>query len=371
MRRAPPNATDPVTLRLQKATALHRAGKLDAASAEYRRVLKRVPGHPLAISGRAMVAYARGKTALALDTLMQVAPTLQSDPGFLMNLGTVQTANEQWDVAEASFRQAIALQPDYADPYYNLGDLYLRQARPDAAIAVFDECMAARGRDFHALAYKAHALIDAGETAAANQLLDYEGLVQKFEFADRVEPLSEFNTRIANWLENHPTLTINAMSTRRGRHTGDLTKENTPPWREIEQLIRAAVSWYAQTIEVPDEHPMRHWRPRAWSPTAWGVVMHDGGHERTHIHPNGWLSGVLYLRLPELIEAPERRPEGWLEFGQPTPELHVTQAPKLWHHQPRYGEMVLFPSYFYHGTVPFKGDETRVCLSFDIEPIKT
>ena len=37
--------------------------------------------------------------------------------------------------------------------------------------------------------------------------------------------------------------------------------------------------------------------------------MHNKGHERAHIHPNGWLSGVFYLNQPDVLDDPERNPD--------------------------------------------------------------
>jgi hypothetical protein len=38
--------------------------------------------------------------------------------------------------------------------------------------------------------------------------------------------------------------------------------------------------------------------------------------------------------------------------------------------RPEEGLMVLFPSYFYHGTVPLESDEVRISIAFDvIEPV--
>ncbi len=34
--------------------------------------------------------------------------------------------------------------------------------------------------------------------------------------------------------------------------------------------------------------------------------------------------------------------------------------------RPRLGLMVLFPSYFWHHTVPFTGDQERISVAFDI-----
>jgi hypothetical protein len=41
---------------------------------------------------------------------------------------------------------------------------------------------------------------------------------------------------------------------------------------------------------------------------------------------------------------------------------------------PYEGLMVLFPSYFYHRTIPFEGDSARISLAFDVvalEPKKS
>ena len=73
-------------------------------------------------------------------------------------------------------------------------------------------------------------------------------------------------------------------------------------------------------------------------------MLFDKGHERPHIHPNGWLSGVFYLRLPALIADPERNHEGWLEFGRPTAQLRVQPALTLRKYQPAYGHKFLCPS---------------------------
>ncbi len=36
--------------------------------------------------------------------------------------------------------------------------------------------------------------------------------------------------------------------------------------------------------------------------------------------------------------------------------------------QPEEGLMLLFPSYFYHRTVPFEAAEERISISFDVKP---
>jgi uncharacterized protein (TIGR02466 family) len=136
----------------------------------------------------------------------------------------------------------------------------------------------------------------------------------------------------------------------------------------MEPVINAAVQRYIERLPDDPSHPAVQWAPPSWRLSSWGVVMADGGHERPHIHPNAWLSGVFYVELPALIDDPARNPEGWLEFGRPTADLHVRSEPVVRQYRPTLDHLFLFPSYFYHGTIPFRSDARRICVAFDVEP---
>jgi hypothetical protein len=95
--------------------------------------------------------------------------------------------------------------------------------------------------------------------------------------------------------------------------------------------------------------------------SAWSVRLNGGGFHLNHVHPEGWLSSAFYVRLPKVASGHE----GWLQFGEPGPPT----SPKLdADHlvQPQAGMLVLFPSYMWHGTVPFAGCEKRLTCAFDI-----
>lgn len=77
----------------------------------------------------------------------------------------------QYDRAMASFRQAIALDPNYIDAYYNLGTIleYLKQ--DDAALAVFKQIIVRNPNDYESV-YKAAQLSNKlGQTAKAKAYL--------------------------------------------------------------------------------------------------------------------------------------------------------------------------------------------------------
>lgn len=89
----------------------------------------------------------------------------------------------------------------------------------------------------------------------------------------------------------------------------------------------------------------------------------EGGFHVSHIHPGGVLSSACYISLPEGLGEGEEK-EGWLEIGRPPPELNV-DLPPLMTVEPRPGRLVLFPSYAFHGTRPFRAGE-RLTVAFDV-----
>jgi len=59
--------------------------------------------------------------------------------------------------------------------------------------------------------------------------------------------------------------------------------------------------------------------------------------------------------------------EGILSFGTPgmitMPSLDAELSVR-----PELGRLVLFPSYFWHGTLPFHSEQARLTVAFDVVP---
>jgi hypothetical protein len=89
--------------------------------------------------------------------------------------------------------------------------------------------------------------------------------------------------------------------------------------------------------------------------------LRPGGFHLNHVHPMGWLSSAYYIDVPR-----EQSQDGWLKFGEPdmpmpgcSPDHFVVPEP---------GMLVLFPSYLWHGTVPFQNGTQRLTAAFDVVP---
>jgi uncharacterized protein (TIGR02466 family) len=97
--------------------------------------------------------------------------------------------------------------------------------------------------------------------------------------------------------------------------------------------------------------------------------MERHGYETPHIHPDGLVSGVYYVRLPKVVANSDACYSGWIEFGPPDPVFATRRPVPTRQVQPVAGTMLLFPSYFWHRTIPFDSEEERFSIAFDLVPV--
>ncbi|MCW3846271.1 putative 2OG-Fe(II) oxygenase [Sphingomonas sp. LB-2] len=188
-------------------------------------------------------------------------------------------------------------------------------------------------------------------------------LVSVTDLTDRLPPLD----RLAEVLrEMHITKDQPLdQSLRGGTQTyGILFTRTEPEIVALRAAIVEAVAAHIAQLPPPDPaHPilgLRRDRPIRFS-GGWSVRLMGGGHHVNHIHQLGWFSSALYVALPEA-----QGEQGWLTLGAPPAELGLDLAP-LRTIAPRPGQLVLFPSTLWHGTLPFDVGE-RLTVAFDVAP---
>ncbi len=348
----------------------HTAGSLHDARVLYEKVLAVEPEHPAALGSLGMLHHAMGQPREALRLLEQALAVAPEAAGLWMNRGAVERALGADAEAIAAHERAIALAPDLADACYNLCDLHLAAGRAEAAVRTCEQRLAHAPADWRALAFKAHALEAAGRTADADRLLDHRRFRRTFELKPPkgYPTLAGFNRALADHILRHPTLERDppGRSTRNGYHTGELFRGKQGPMAGFRRLVDKALGQYRARLPRDPDHPFVAAAPRRLALSSWALVLESGGHEVAHIHPRGWLSGVYYVALPVGIGAEDPARAGWLEFGRPTAELSLPIPPRVQQVAPKEGRLYLFPSYFYHGTIPFTANRPRICISFDV-----
>ena len=150
--------------------------------------------------------------------------------------------------------------------------------------------------------------------------------------------------------------------------TNDLTRSDDPVIRALFAAFDAPIRDYIARMERGDD-PLRRRNTGTYRFNgSWSVRLRAKGFHQNHVHPRGWISSACYIAVPERMNDPANR-EGVLTFGEPG-ILTTPALPSQHDVRPEAGTLVLFPSYFWHGTVPFDGDRPRLTVAFDAVPAR-
>ena len=149
--------------------------------------------------------------------------------------------------------------------------------------------------------------------------------------------------------------------------TQDLTRSEDPAIRALFGAFAAPIGRYLEHVGHGAD-PLRRRNNGRWRFNgSWSVRLHTSGFHSNHTHPRGWISSACYIELPDVMRD-ARSDQGVLTFGEPgiatRPALSAEYAVR-----PEVGMLVLFPSYFWHGTVPFSANQARLTVAFDAVPL--
>ena len=97
----------------------------------------------------------------------------------------------------------------------------------------------------------------------------------------------------------------------------------------------------------------------------WVVRQFKNEYNPIHFH-SGNISGVGYLKIPKNITKSKKRlkTNGTIDF------IHGSKSflnNSLFNHNPKIGDMILFPNYLMHTAYPFKREGERRSFSFNID----
>lgn len=227
------------------------------------------------------------------------------------------------------------------------------------------------GHDQQALAYRGLCWRLQGDPRA-ERLNDYDRFVATSILTPPAGQgdVAGFNARLGHRLAELHKLTRHPLeqTLRGGTQTvGDLFDRQIPEIQVVRAMIQAEVARYIAALPEDAGHPFLRRRAAAFRFSgSWSVRLRSGGHHLNHVHPEGWISSCYYVSVPPAVEAaPE--PQGWLKFGESAVGLGARERVARMV-QPKTGMLVLFPSYFYHGTTPFEDEAERLTIAFDVVP---
>jgi tetratricopeptide (TPR) repeat protein len=159
------------------------------------------------------------------------------------------------------------------------------------------------------------------------------------------------------------------QSVRGGSQTpGNLLGRELDPIRELrDALLNTACEWIRQ-LPNDSRHPFLKRKSQTLSFSgSWSVRLWKSGKHANHFHNQGWISSAFYVQLPENVRNTSTS-AGAIQFGEPPVELGL-KLPPVKTLRPQEGHLALFPSYMWHGTVPFSDESARLTVAFDALPI--
>ncbi len=209
----------------------------------------------------------------------------------------------------------------------------------------------------------------AGDTRAA-WLMDYERFIRPMAV-----PIPDGYTDEDSFFRDLETLLLGLhvstahphdQTLRQGTQTyGQLFRRRDPLLRAVKDAIAQTITAFAADLPDDPDHPfLKHKaRPVRFS-GSWSVRLFHEGYHVPHYHSEGWISSAYYVTLPPRVQDPQTR-DGRLHFGMPPIDVPGGAQP-VRELQPQRGTLALFPSYCWHGTVPFADETPRMTIAFDI-----
>ena len=355
--------------------ALRATGAADSAVAAYEKAIDLRPDYLSAMLQIGLVHHATGDPVAAATMFRRVINKDPKNAEANFALANTLYATGQLDQAIAAYDEAARLRSDILDASFELGKprhvhAHFDRGDSSAALAACDAFLARKPGQSGALAMKVIALNELNRQDEARNLLGFDRFLRQV----RPEPprdlpsISALNETLARHVYDHPTLmdAPESYSMERGQNTGELFVSSDGPAAQFLAMVEKAVAGYRDTLPRDPSHPFLAAIPQRFRATAWGVILDGGAYQVPHIHPSAWLSGGYYVRLPTVVEIDDPGHAGWSEFGRPYWDFHTHAEPETRLIKPEEGLMLLFPSYAFHRTVPFAGDEHRISIAFDI-----
>lgn len=388
--------TDNTSYQLNAARVLERGGHLDDARTANEAVLEQTPGQPDALANLANIARLSSDTDAALALYGQ-ALAQREDATVLANYAGLLNQLERHDDARASIERALELEPDAPDLQSAAADIAVAGGRFDDATTLYEKALTQAPRAIDIMTNLATAQLQGQHVKAALARADevdrldpgnrtaaavrYIAALKEGREKDAAaqmnvdaciaradknigagyDSLDAFTQALRDEVLAHPSLRFepDGKTTRKGSQSANLLPDAGPALSALRALIVEHVDAYLAGNHHNALRAARHMP--CYDLNVWVTVLNEGGHQAPHIHPAGVVSGVYYVAVPNPAASA-------IEFGTP-PDAYAPVASTLTHTvAPAAGTLLLFPSQFYHRTLPGHTEGLRISIAFDVLP---
>ena len=376
-------------------STLKEQGRLVEAEASYRKAITLEPDYAKAYNNLGVMLQELGKLDEAEVSLRQA---IELKPDYVEahnNLGVMLQELGKLDEAEVSYNQTIALKPNFTDALQNRWLLLFDQKRYEAALKDANLCISINARAFDLITlYASGRIEEIYKRIEIKSKMDSENLsiaafaafiaesekkptaynfcpspmdfIHVSNISSHLRNSTEFVREVIGELDNVKTnWEPHGRTTRKGFVTNknfNLFGSSSGKLAQLKAIIFDEIDAYYLKFQEESCSYIKKW-PSEISLYGWHVVLKQQGYNTAHIHPSGWLSGVIYLKVVPALG----KNEGAIEFSLNGEDYHHKNSPSLIF-QPEVGDIVFFPSSLHHRTIPFTTDTDRIIVSFDLQP---
>jgi len=324
----------PTRLLIAKGDFLLLAGRLQEAEQSFAHALMLEPGNLDALTGHATALSRMRQFEAAIPRFEQAAQLAPASTEILNRLATALLQARDGAAAEKAASRALALKPhdQQALALTSLAQRLLREGRDDT-------------------------------------LAGYEPFIRMFDLdpPEGFSSMTDFNAELDAYLDKfqrdqrehlNQTLRGGTRAAIRPFGAGHELAER------LKRRIDEAIGHYIADLKGPEDHPFTSRRGKSFTMAgSWTSRITDSGYHLNHIHSGGWISSAYYVAVPEPSEKDPLG--GHLKFGEPPWDIGLAARRMV---MPKPGRLVLFPSYLWHGTMPFHGPGSRTTIAFDVLP---
>jgi tetratricopeptide (TPR) repeat protein len=327
-----------------------------------------VPALLLAEAEQRLQLHELGPAEALLRRAWQLAPE-RAD--IASALGRAVAGQRRFDEAATLFERALEREPHNNAHRQGKAVALLHGARPAEAVSLLQDAVRLAPNDQAALGLLTLAWREAGDGRYA-ELTDMDTYVRVYDLPppSGFGSMEEFNRLLAEELSRlHVSKVEPHNQTLRGgtQTLGHLFEQGRREVEALRQRIGEAVADYIARMPDASEHPLFGRKRDSFAYFgSWSCRLSSSGFHTNHVHPRGWISSAYYVALPDAVQSPDR--QGWIQFGQSN--LGLGEKDRAFGAvQPAVGRLVLFPSYMWHGTIPFMSESSRLTVAFDVVPV--
>jgi tetratricopeptide (TPR) repeat protein len=320
--------------------------------------------------GKAVFVFTQDRiaeaNALFSDALAREPDSLEALSGVSASLDMMGRHDEALTLLE----KAALRQPDEPLLQAALASNALHRRDPEKAVALLQKLLVLMPHHATSLSRLSTAWRMMGDVRDES-LMGYDELVRVFDLEPPAgfSSMAAFNEELEQYLAtlHPPTREFVGQSLRGGTQTRrHLFGAGHALVERLKLRIDEAIGRYIAELERDPDHPLRSRRAIGFGfAGSWSSRLSDCGFHVNHIHPSGWISSCYYAGLPEAVKDTQTK-QGWIKFGEPDIDVGLSFRRAI---QPAPGRLILFPSYMWHGTIPFRAPTTRTTIAFDVVPL--